>query len=302
MQLDPLALDDLPAYDDWPARLLGLDEDAPEWGGVGLDAYETEFGRLREVVDEHPEWTARDLALAGKRHARADPGPVSVGADLHLASPEDVQRLQDEALVAAVAPVMDDAETVVALGCGYGPELDVLAAAFPSHRLVGGEPTTGGRALADRLLPDRVAVEPFDFRDDRWDVLERGERVVVLTRGSLTALPSSRDAVATLAGHADAIAAGVHLEHVDGLHPTDSLLGLLRRAYTRERGYDADLLSALRESERVAVEATEYDVVGANPLHPLSTIRWRPRRESLKSDSTRTTGMRTRPGDPGETR
>lgn len=278
MQLDPLDLDDLPAYDDWPARLLGLDADVPEWGGVGVETYEAEFDRLREVVADHPDWTARDLALAGKRRARADSGPVSVGGDLFLAPPGDVQRLQDEALRDAVAPVMDGVETVVALGCGYGTELELLADAYPSHRLVGGEPTASGRALADRLLPDRVAVEPFDFRDDRWDLLERGEEkgVVVLTRGSLSALPSSSDAVATLADHAEALDACVHLEYVDGLHPTDSMLGLLRKAYTRERGYDADLLSALRDADAVAVEATDYDVVGANPLHPLSVVRWRP--------------------------
>ena len=70
--------------------------------------------------------------------------------------------------------------------------------------------------------------------------------------------------------------AGVHIEQFDELHPDDSLLGLLRRGYTRRRGYNENCLTALRNIDTLEITSTTYDVVGGNPLHPASELHWRP--------------------------
>ena len=170
MQLQPMPVDELPAHSDWPARLLGLTAESEEWGGTGIETYERQFRELLELHRGNPDWTVHDLLRAVKRHARDDPSPVSRDGDLYMASPEAVQDLQDDALLAAVEPIL------------------------------------GG----------------------------------------------------------------------DELHSNGAVLGLLRQAYTRERGYDRDLLSSLRAVSDIRIEAATYDVVGANPLHPLSMVRWRP--------------------------
>ena len=280
MQLQPMFVDELPAHSNWPARLLGLTAESEEWGGTGIETYERQFRELLELHRGNPDWTVHDLLRAVKRHARDDPSPVSRDGDLYMASPEAVQDLQDDALLAAVEPVLGGDELVVVLGCGFGADLGVLADAYPDCAFLGGEPTASGRALADRLFEnnERIAIERFDFRDEAWEPLNRDvERdVVVVTRGSLSTLASSRNAVQRLTGYAGGVIAGVHLEYVDELHSAETVLELLRQAYTRERGYDCDLLSALQTANGVRIEATTYDVVGANPLHPLSAIRWRP--------------------------
>jgi hypothetical protein len=101
--------------------------------------------------------------------------------------------------------------------------------------------------------------------------------VVLFTQGSLTALPSVHDVVSeTLTDYADRVKAGVHLEHVRELHPEETLLGLLRREYTDLRNYNDDLLASLRATGDIEIASATYDVVGGNPLHPLSEVRWKP--------------------------
>lgn len=100
--------------------------------------------------------------------------------------------------------------------------------------------------------------------------------VVLLTRGAVTTLSDVGavvDRFADRAARGDVVA-GVHLEQVDA-HP-ETVLGLLRRRYARVRGYDGSLLAELRAREDLRVTAVEYDVLGANPLHPHTLVRWEP--------------------------
>lgn len=282
-----LSLDDLPKHSPWPARLLELDDrDGESYGGTGVSWYDETYEDLLGVVRQNPEMGFRDLQRTANHHAEESPVAVSRDERLYLADVDEKQDRQDEALVAAFDGVLSGGETVVALGCGWGYELGVLADSYPDCEFVGGEPAENGVALARELFGDRdrIRVEPFDFRDDRWDPLERvltdeseGDDVILFTQGSLTAIPSVREIVCgTLTEYCDRVRAGVHLEHVCELHPEDTLLGQLRRSYVARRGYNDDLLSSLRDVGGLEVAATNYDVIGGNPLHPLSEIRWRP--------------------------
>ena len=284
-----LALDDLPTHSPWPARLVGPanETDDADFGGTGVSAYDEVYANLLGLVESNPETDFRELQRSANHYAEESPVPISRAEELYLADVDEKQELQDEAMVASLAGVLDGGETVVALGCGWGYELGLLAEAYPNCEFVGGEPAANGVALGRELFGDRdrIRIEEFDFRDETWDPLEdvlaerdhdEGENEVVLfTQGSLTALPSVAEIVTeTLAGYADRVREGVHLEHVYELHPEESLLGLLRRAYTERGEYNGDLLSALRVAEGIEVSSATYDVVGGNPLHPLSEIRW----------------------------
>jgi hypothetical protein len=282
-----LSLNDLPKHSSWPARLLGADDrgERPGHGGVGVGAYDEAYANLLAVARENPGADFRDVQRSANHYAEESPVAVSRAEELFLVDVDEKQELQDEATVASLAGVLDGGETVVSLGCGWGYELGVLAAAYPDCEFVGGDPAENGVALGRELFGDhdRVRVESFDFRDDEWTLLEDvlAERdpagVVLFTQGSLTALPSVRDVVTeTLATYADRVKAVVHLEHVRELHPEETLLGLLRRQYTDFRNYNDDLLASLQTAEGIDIATATYDVVGGNPLHPLSEIRWEP--------------------------
>ncbi|WP_137285135.1 class I SAM-dependent methyltransferase [Halorussus salinisoli] len=291
-----LRLGDLPKHSPWPARLLGLDdwEEEPGYGGIGVSTYDEVYGNLLALARENPEMDFREVQRSANHYAEESPVPISRAEDLFLVDVDEKQELQDEALVASLAGSLSGGETVVALGCGWGYELGVLADAYPDCEFVGGDPTENGVALGRELFGDhdRIRIEPFDFRDDRWNLLEsvladeegsedegdaEADDVVLFTQGSLTALPSVREIVSeTLTRYSDRVQVGVHLEHVRELHPEDSLLGQLRRSYTDRRDYNDDLLTSLRDADELDVTATTYDVVGGNPLHPLSEVRWEP--------------------------
>ncbi|WP_435175280.1 hypothetical protein [Halorussus sp. AFM4] len=280
-----LPLDDLPAHSPWPARLLGREDwtERPGLGGTGVDVYDEVYGKLLGLAREDPGLDFRDVQRAANHHAEESPVPVSRAEQLYLADVDEKQELQDEALVASLAGTLSGGETVVSLGCGWGYELGVLADAYPDCEFVGGDPAANGVALGRELLGDRDRIRfgHFDFRDDRWDLLEdalaEADDVVLFTQGSLTALPSVRDVVAeTLTDYLDDVRAGVHLEHVYELHPEDTLLGQLRMEYANLRNYNDDLLTSLRATGGIDVTSVTYDVVGGNPLHPLSEIVWEP--------------------------
>ncbi|WP_276301837.1 class I SAM-dependent methyltransferase [Halorussus lipolyticus] len=281
-----LSLNDLPKHSPWPGRLLGRDDwaEQPGHGGVGIDAYDEVYATLLGLARENPEMGFREVQRSANHHAEESPVAISRAEDLFLVDVDEKQTLQDEATVAALAGLLDGGETVVSLGCGWGYELGVLAEAYPDCEFVGGDPTESGVALGRELFGDhdRIRVEPFDFRDDEWDLLEEvleasesDDEVVLFTQGSLTALPSVHDIVSeTLTDYADRVKAGVHLEHVYELHPEETLLGLLRRQYTDFRNYNDDLLASLQAAGGIDIATATYDVVGGNPLHPLSEIRW----------------------------
>ncbi|NEU56126.1 class I SAM-dependent methyltransferase [Halorussus sp. MSC15.2] len=298
-----LSLDDLPKHSPWPARLLGREDwdEQAGFGGIGVSVYDEVYGKLLSLARANPEMDYRAVQRSANHHAEESPVAISRGESLYLVDVDEKQELQDEALVASFAGTLSGGETVVALGCGWGYELGVLADAYPDCEFVGGDPAENGVALARELFADRdrITVGEFDFRDDRWDLLEdvladgsaddgtgaddgrnaEGSEgtgdVVLFTQGSLTALPSVRDVISeTLADYLDRVRTGVHLEHVFELHPEDTLLGQLRRSYTDRREYNDDLLTALRATDGIEIASATYDVVGGNPLHPLSEIRW----------------------------
>ncbi|WP_135824310.1 class I SAM-dependent methyltransferase [Halorussus ruber] len=289
-----LSLNDLPKHSPWPGRLLGGDDwdDQPGHGGVGVEAYDEVYANLLAMARENPDADFRDIQQSANHYAEESPVAVSRAEDLFLVDVDEKQELQDEATVASLAGLLDGGETVVSLGCGWGYELGVLAEAYPDCEFVGGDPAESGVALGRELFGDhdRIRVGEFDFRDDEWTLLEealeasesddeegKSDDVVLFTQGSLTALPSVRDVVTeTLAKYADRVKAGVHLEHVRELHPEETLLGLLRRRYTDTRNYNDDLLASLQTAAGIEIATATYDVVGGNPLHPLSEIRWEP--------------------------
>jgi hypothetical protein len=56
----------------------------------------------------------------------------------------------------------------------------------------------------------------------------------------------------------------------------DSLLGLMRRGYAELNDYNRNLLSTLGARTDIRLEVVGQNVLGLNPLHPISVARWSP--------------------------
>lgn len=277
--MTPLDLDDLPRHSEWARYLLDPVGDPPgdpdaytdpaTYGGI----YDGILADHRES-DADPEATIRGVYATG----RDDPGPISVHERLYLASPDELLALDRYVLRWALVGIAREPDAVLDLGCGYGGVLSTIAAGFPGATVLGGEYSEPGVELAQALhaAKDRIHVHRFDFHGD-WELLDAVDgSALAFTRGALTTTPDVAAVVDRFAELAAAgeVTGGVHLEQVDA-HP-ETTLGLLRQHYARIRGYDGGLLGALEARDGIEVTTVEYDVVGANPLHPHTLIRWRP--------------------------
>lgn len=274
--MKPLSLDDLPKHSTWAAYLLDPSGDPPsdpeEYTRVAT--YDAIYAYLLDRYRKDPA-DVETFIEKTRTLGRDEPGVISIDEELYLARSAELLARENGAVRDVLRPALDGHETVVDLGCGWGATLGVIAEAFP-NRVVGGESNEYGVELARELHTgtDRISVEQFDFHGS-WD-LPAGDDVVVFTRGALTAVGDTESVVerlATCAADGDVIG-GVHLEGI-GPHP-DTVLGLLRQRYATIRNYNTDLLSVVDEQQNLSVTTVEYDVIGANPLHPLTAVWWQP--------------------------
>ncbi|WP_049925632.1 class I SAM-dependent methyltransferase [Halopiger goleimassiliensis] len=276
--MDRFPLEKLPQRSAWAAYLLDPDRDPPgePTAYTDLETYQRIYGGVLEAHRDDPRST-REIVEAIRGRPDSERTVLSRGERLYLATTDELVDREYDVVRSALEPVLAGDETVLDLGCGWGWTLSAIASGFPEVRVVGGEYVPEGVAFARETFADgrdRISVDRFDFYGD-WDsIVDGGDDCVVFTKGALVTLPESESVVDRLERFAteDRITAGVHLEQV-GPH-SETVLGLLRRRYSRERGYNDDLLEQLQESSVLAVTDVTYDVHGSNPLHPLTRIRW----------------------------
>lgn len=270
--MTPVSLDSLPIHSEWATALLDPETAFPEdpTAYTGTDQYEAMYAGMRTHHDTDID---RDEFLDSV-YRRGGSRVVSVGERLYEMKPAELRARADATAYTAAATANHSPSTVFDLGCGYGAALQPLAAAVPDATVVGGEYSEDGVALANAIHDsDRIRATQFDFDGD-WSLLDDASDGVVFTRGVMTALADPEavaDRFARLA-RAGTLTGGVHLEQVD-VHPTTTL-GLLRRRYADVRGYDGGFLDALKTAAGISVVDVEYDVLGSNPLHPHTQVRW----------------------------
>lgn len=281
-QLQPLDIDELPEYSPWPPRLLEIEPWESDGTYTDPTKYNERYGAHLAFQRQHPALDFRDVADWRGRATSEGSTAISKREALYLTDHATAQSLQEEALVSAFEGILDGGELVVSLGCGWGYNLGVLAEAYPTCTFLGGEIAENAVTLGQNVFEDTdtVSIEQFDFHDSQWDLLERevDRDIVLFTRGALTTLSNLQKAfITSLQDYLPTLREGVHLEPVHELHSEETLLGLLRRKYTHARGYNPGILTALNTIEDIEITATTYDVMGRNPLHPLSEIHWKAR-------------------------
>ncbi|WP_435159537.1 hypothetical protein [Haladaptatus sp. DFWS20] len=278
--MELLSLDRVPQHSEWAGYLIDPNRDPP--GDLDaytdIDVYDTIYGHVLEHYRES-DLDREAFTLETRAKGREEPDVISIDETLYLASTKELVTKEKDAVREALRSVLDGGETVVALGCGWGRNLGIITDSFPDVTVVVGEIAERGVTISRELHADedRISVETFDFHDG-WSIFDGHDDVVVFTCGALTTLEGVQSVIDRLVSRAEKQPIiGVHLEQTVP-HPSDTVLGLLRRRYAEVRGFDTDLLPVLRAHPDVSVTHTEYDAIGANPLHPQTAVRWQPSR------------------------
>ena len=100
-------------------------------------------------------------------------------------------------------------------------------------------------------------------------------KVTVFTAFAIEQLPVAASFFDTIWRYRDKINAVFHFEPVYELFGENTLLGLMRRRYVEVNDYNRDLFSQLQQrSEKIRIVRNEANVLGINPLNPLSVLHW----------------------------
>lgn len=281
-EMTPLLLSDLPKWSKWPARLLGL------------EAWSIPTRSLEKIADEYEKdkysaclkhaLTANDDTMSPEAILQYQQGenlrgtiPVSVADDLFTMPMGEALLYQDSVRLEALSDVVEKAEVVIELGCGYGYNLWMLQRQFPDKLYIGGEYSRSAVKLASVLFQKnaKIKVDEFNFYDQKYDLLNhcKSAKVVVFTAHAIEQLPSAKHTLNVLTSYRS-IQGFIHFEPIHELYD-DSLLGLMRRRYTEVNDYNRDLLTCLQSHSEIDLLETSPHAFGINPIHPTSIIRWK---------------------------
>jgi hypothetical protein len=277
-----IALQDLPRWSDWPARLLGIASwKIPERTIEKIDseydkdkyakclAYlEGQSGSVTpEQVKQFEFGSNQDRSIC-----------ISLGDDLYELSLKEARSMYYDLLSEALAPEIAKSNSVVELGAGYGYNLWMLRDRFREKTFFGGEYSANATQIATRLYADsdRISVRQFNFYSPESYQFLGGLKppILILTSHAVEQIPRAAPLLDNLAIHRDRIGSVFHFEPVHG-KPGSTLLQLLRYRYTETNDYNRDLLPELAGRQNVEIVSRRDNVYGMNPLNPSSIIHWR---------------------------
>lgn len=276
-----ITLDELPRWSPWPGRMMSGNSrpgQARTIEKIDSEYDKDKYASCLNFYRMHPDATAETVKKQCEMDVMQTEMCVSIGDDLCVLPQTEALKLNDVFFLESAGPSVEQADTVVELGCGYGYNLWLLSKHFPGKTYFGGEYSQNAVALARELYSNEpsIRVERFNFYDASYHILEHlklSSRTLVFTRHAVEQLPSAAAALAGLSRCRKAMHEVLNLEPLYAENK-DSLLSLLRRRYMEVNDYNRDILSLLRADKNIVVRDVRFNVFGLNPLNATSVIRW----------------------------
>jgi hypothetical protein len=220
-----------------------------------------------------------------RRFAEVGQVPFFDGEVLRLVDGLEGHRLHLELYAHVIEAYLPGATALVELGAGYGSILFGLAERLPlgERRLFGLEYTRTGAELIGRLGTNsaiEVKSGRCDFARLTMDEVGIEPGAVLFTSYAAAYVPELSDDFVDYLDALDPLIV-LHFEPSYEHYPSDSLHGLLCRRYVEVNDYNTNLVSMLHrqvDRGRIEIVLERKNVLGSNPLLPISVIGWRARR------------------------
>jgi len=277
-------IDDLPSFSRWPARLLGLEplnQRQKSTAEVTREFEKEKWGALLSKINSDSGPVDLDTAEGWAIEEIPDT-LCSIGKRFELLSAVEARR-RYLAVIESVLNRYLPAPALVELGAGYGSVILQLARkkAYSGLSLFAGEFTASGIELIRRFAlaaSIRITVANCDLAS-KWIVdFPLPEGALIFTSMAAHYIPHlTSDYVNGIAAFFPRVVVNIEpcYEHCD----LATLTGALRRRYIEVNDYNRNLVSLLHAEQvagRLRILEEERDVVGINPLLPVSVIAWSP--------------------------
>ncbi|HEY9746958.1 MAG TPA: hypothetical protein V6C99_12155 [Oculatellaceae cyanobacterium] len=276
-----LALNELPAYSHWPARLLGevpFSEKQRNPALVDQEYEQDKWGRMLLTLQAYSDelTIARLLELQGLKPDERI--PYSVGETLYLGSHLQVYMAYEDYLADVLTSFKPT--YLVELGSGLGDKILRLAQRLNCDMAFGGEYTKAGvecgKILATQWGID-ARFEHVNYHQPQtlhW----LPEQAVVFTSHSIEQIPTLQpDFVeALLEKRPKAV---LHVEPHYEAYTGDTLISLMRKRYIEVNDYNRNLhtcLSAFADVGSLRILKVDSQIPSVNPMNPSTAILWQP--------------------------
>jgi len=290
---EPISLNDLPRFSDWPKRLLSLERFEIKHkteAEVQREYQDEKWGELLLRVRSLSKPTPIEIEKAFNEQTFVDFStnrlPCYYEGKLCLASGQQMQDKHLDLYADVLRPYLAGASCLVELGAGYGSKIFNLAQrnGFSNMPLIAGEYTQNGRDLISLLSEASrkpIDVGHCDFRAMNIQNVTIPENALIFTSYAVHYVPElSDDFVSFLAKLKPK--AVVHFEPCYEYYTTDTLNGMMCRRYMELNDYTRNLVTVIEACRRrgeISVRV-QKNVLGTNPFLPISVIEWAPLKDS----------------------
>jgi hypothetical protein len=188
---------------------------------------------------------------------------------------DEVQKIWDKIFLEEILKEIENVDTIIELGCGWGYNLGILRKKIKELKIVGGEYSQNGVDLGNKLFEkENIKLQKFDYYEEKWDSLfENVENALVFTSHSIEQIPKFEKVFDNLKKHSNKIKTVIHFEPVIELYG-NSLMDSLRKKYAEINDYNRDLISTLKR-ENISIVEIKPKEFGINPFNPTSIVKWK---------------------------
>lgn len=274
-------LNELPRWTPWPARLLELEQWRPASRTLAKIEGEYNQDKYAQMLESFRAggsgWTPEEVRQ--RQYGKPQDAEICMvwQDQLHLTTLREGRRVLYACMREVLGPAVEQAATVVELGCGFGYNLWLLSQWYPDKLFLGGDFSANAVDLASELNASspNLRFRQFNFYDPDYRLLEEAQApCLVLTYHALEQVPQANCLFEALARNRRIISSVFHFEPIYGLQG-DDLMGLLRRRYIQVNDYNTDLWELAKGRADVEIIRSQANVVGLNPMNPSSVLNWR---------------------------
>lgn len=281
MKYKKIDLNDLPKYNPWPERLLGLSPWSIQARTIEKTEQEYNCDKYLACLNKLEEAKGNITMSEMKCFEQAKDSTevcISIDDELFLTTLGEARKAYYGEIKQTLQSSILKSSTVIELGSGYGYNLWMLSQEFPNSNTtwVGGEYADNAIFIGKNLTASNITFEKFNFYQTPYNILEKATGpITVFSVYAAQQLPSAKEILLGLRPYKDKIERVVFFESVYEYCDSKNLLGLMRKRYIEICDYNTDMLTILESAEDIEIISERKNVIGLNPLLPVSIIEWK---------------------------